>query len=287
MPFANNNGIKIHYEVEGQGPPLMMVHGFAGNLEHWRNMGFAKELGKTHQLILVDARGHGKSDKPHEPEAYRLKMMVQDLVAILDDLGVAKSNYYGYSLGGRIGFRIPQYAPERFQSLVIGGATYPIIGDEDARDETMLSINDTLNAALKQAPNRVMEFYVGMREKKFGAFPDSIRDSYLGNDPLAIMAANRTHRDAVSPKASEVLPGINVPCLIFCGEADPRLSGARECARLIPGAGFVSFPGLNHLGAYYYNVKLHLTAAFMDILAWTGLSRILKGVTSSILTFIT
>ena len=253
MPYANNAGIKIHFEVEGHGPPIMMVHGFAGNLEHWRAMGFVEKLSSDYRLILVDARGHGKSDKPQEQAAYDLKLMVQDMVAVLDSLGMERANYYGYSLGGRIGFRIPIYAPERFQSLMLGGATYPIRGDEDAKDDTLLSINETLIDALKQAPERAMEIYISMREKRFGAFPAAIRDSYLLNDPQALLAANQAHREVISPKASEVLPQVNLPCLIFCGEADPRLAGARECARLIPNATFLSFPGLNHLGAYTHS----------------------------------
>jgi len=207
-------------------------------------------LSKEYRLILVDARGHGKSDKPYEPEAYGLKLMVEDLVSILDDLGIGKANYYGYSLGGRIGFRIPLYAQERFQSLILGGAMYPVRGDEDAKDDTLLSIHETLEAAVKEAFDRAMETYIAAREKRFGPFPAVIRDSFLQNDPLALMAANRAHREVIRPKASEVLPQVCLPCLIFSGEADPRFAGARECARLIPNARFISFPGLNHLGAY-------------------------------------
>jgi pimeloyl-ACP methyl ester carboxylesterase len=64
MPYANNNGVKIYYEVEGQGPPLLMLHGFAGSLEDWREAGYVAAFKNDYQLILVDLIGHGKSDKP-------------------------------------------------------------------------------------------------------------------------------------------------------------------------------------------------------------------------------
>ena len=57
MPYANNNGVKIYYEVEGEGPPLVMLHGFTGGLENWREQGYAEALGKEHRLVLVDYQG--------------------------------------------------------------------------------------------------------------------------------------------------------------------------------------------------------------------------------------
>ena len=72
MPYADSNGVRIYYEVEGKpdGPPLVVQHGLTGYLESWRERGYADVLGADYRLILIDARGHGRSDKPHEPEAY-------------------------------------------------------------------------------------------------------------------------------------------------------------------------------------------------------------------------
>jgi pimeloyl-ACP methyl ester carboxylesterase len=70
----------------------------------------------------MDARGHGKSDKPHEPEQYSMKHMTHDVVAVLDELGITRANFWGYSMGGRIGLALGKYAPDRFSSLIIGGS---------------------------------------------------------------------------------------------------------------------------------------------------------------------
>jgi len=88
MPFANNNGMRIYYEVIGNGPPVILQHGLSLNLESWKWSGYVELLAEKYQLILVDARGHGKSEKPHSPEKYAMKHMVGDIVAILDDLGI-------------------------------------------------------------------------------------------------------------------------------------------------------------------------------------------------------
>jgi pimeloyl-ACP methyl ester carboxylesterase len=80
-----------------------------------------RQLHVVHRLILIDARGHGASDKPHDPDAYELNRRVADVVAVLDALDIAKALFWGYSMGGWIGFGIAKYAKERVRALVIGG----------------------------------------------------------------------------------------------------------------------------------------------------------------------
>jgi len=249
MPYSENTGIKIHYQVGGQGNPLMLVHGFGGSLSNWIESGYTEELSKDHRLILVDVRGFGDSDKPRDSPAYTFQILVADLIAILDKLKIKKTDYLGYSMGGRIGFRIPLYAPQRFNSLIIGGAAYPITGEEDAKDDALVFINQTLEAAVKEAPEKPMEFFVTAFEKRMGPLSQSRRSLFLANDLLALLAAIRAFRGAVSPKSEEVLPKITLPTLLFVGETDPRFQSVSKCASRIPGAKFVSLTGLNHVQA--------------------------------------
>jgi pimeloyl-ACP methyl ester carboxylesterase len=122
MSFVNNSGVRIHYQVEGAGPPLVLHHGMSDSLASWQEYGYAGPLKKDYQLVLVDARGHGDSDKPHDRDAYTLPLRVADVIAVLDELGIGKAHYLGYSLGGWTGLGLAKYAPERLQSLIIGGA---------------------------------------------------------------------------------------------------------------------------------------------------------------------
>ncbi|WP_343413120.1 alpha/beta hydrolase [Candidatus Amarolinea dominans] len=119
--FVENNGVRIHYEVEGEGPPLVLVHWLTGSLQDWRVVGYADALKANYRLILIDARGHGQSDKPHDPAAYVLEKQAGDIVAVLDKLGVDKAHYFGYSLGGTVGWAVAKYFPDRLSSLIIGG----------------------------------------------------------------------------------------------------------------------------------------------------------------------
>ena len=110
MPYAPNNGVRIHYHLEGHGPPLMMLHGWSDSLVDWHTSGYVDALKSNYHLILVDARGHGHSDKPHAPEAYVMDALVSDVVAVLDHLGLDQTVYWGHSMGGRIGFSVASNA---------------------------------------------------------------------------------------------------------------------------------------------------------------------------------
>ncbi len=247
MPYANNKGVKIHYEVEGSGPPLVLQHGFSATLDSWRINGYTEGLSKDYRLIMLDARGRGESGKPHDPEAYTFRKLVSDLVAVLDDLKIKKANYLGYSMGGVIGLRIPLYAPGRFYSLIIGGATYPLSGQEiGSFFEDLAPAYDGLAQAVKEGRKDAMEICVALFEKSQGAMTPDRRARTLAQDPKALAAAWEARKAAVSPKADEYLPKINLPCLLYVGEKDPRFPSARESASMIPGSTFFSLSGLTH-----------------------------------------
>jgi pimeloyl-ACP methyl ester carboxylesterase len=98
MTHASHQGTRIHYQVEGQGPPLVLQHGFTGKLKQWYSFGYVDALRTDYQLILVDARGHGASDKPHDPAAYALPLRVGDVLSVLDTLKVDKAHYWAGGL---------------------------------------------------------------------------------------------------------------------------------------------------------------------------------------------
>jgi len=122
VPQVINDGVRLHYRVEGEGPALILQHGFSDSCESWHDLGYIDALKTKYRLILPDTRGHGRSDKPHDPQAYMPLNFASDITSILDDLGVSKAYYWGYSQGGWIAFALAQYASERIRALVIGGA---------------------------------------------------------------------------------------------------------------------------------------------------------------------
>jgi pimeloyl-ACP methyl ester carboxylesterase len=119
---AVNSGLRIHYRVVGAGAPLVLQHGLSDSIESWHEYGYVDGLERDRTLILIDARGHGQSDKPHDPDAYARTELVADVVAVLDDLGIERAAFYGHSMGGHIGFDVARYAPNRLSALVVSGA---------------------------------------------------------------------------------------------------------------------------------------------------------------------
>lgn len=99
-PHIDNHGVSVHCHVEGEGSPFVLQHGFAMSLERWHEAGYVDALRRDHQVILIDARGHGASDKPHDIEAYSPRSSVADVLAVLDALDVSKAHFWGYSMGG-------------------------------------------------------------------------------------------------------------------------------------------------------------------------------------------
>ena len=232
MPYANNQGVRIYYEVEGNGPPLVLQHGLALSLEDWRDAGYPQALRNDYQLILIDARGHGHSDKPHEPKAYFGKLMVEDVVAVLDDLNVSKASYWGYSMGGLIGYSVARYAPERFSALILGGIS-PYISREDVAEQ----ISQLLEAG--------MEAVIAILEEATGQpLPPENKARLLANDVPAITSSLQLFR--TSYDVVDIVPTIGLPCLVYVGEADPFYDSTKECAGQMPNATFVSLPDLKH-----------------------------------------
>jgi len=230
MPFANNNGTKIHYEVEGTGPPLILQHGTTGSWEDWAEFGYAQSLREQYRLILIDARGHGVSDKPHDPAAYDLALRAADVVSVLDDLGIPKANFFGYSLGGYIGFGMAKHAPERLSSLILGGA-HPY--EEDMQP-------------FRAAMPREADAFMASMEQVYGPnLTPALRDRLRSNDlqALAVMTQDR-------PSMAGMLPKMTMPCLLFVGEADPRLARVRQCAAALRKATLFTLPGKDHVGAF-------------------------------------
>jgi pimeloyl-ACP methyl ester carboxylesterase len=106
MNFATNSddGSRIAYELIGEGTPLLLFHGSGTSGAVWRALGYVEALHDEHQMILIDARGHGHSDKPTRMESYGMDRFVDDVIAVLDDCDLGQAAYMGYSLGGRVGF---------------------------------------------------------------------------------------------------------------------------------------------------------------------------------------
>jgi pimeloyl-ACP methyl ester carboxylesterase len=241
MPYVRNGNIRIHYQIEGSGQPLVMQHGFTDSLASWYDNGYVDLLKRDYLLILIDARGHGDSDKPHDTAAYAMEHRVADIVSVIDEILVSRAHYFGYSMGGWIGFGMAKHAPDRLRSLIIGGA--------DA-------------APRKREPHPLLT--PEMMSRGAAAIPDAwdapmppaMRERVLKNDMEAIRASR-----VDDPGYEDILPTIAVPCLLLAGDKDPVYPAAKAHAAKIPHAKFVATQDLNHVGTLFRSdlMAAHIT----------------------------
>jgi pimeloyl-ACP methyl ester carboxylesterase len=230
MPYASNQGVRIYYEVEGDGPPLVLQHGSASSGAEWREMGYCDVLRRDYQLILIDARGHGASEKPHAPAAYALPRRVADVTAVLDALTIRHAHYFGYSMGGWIGFGLAKYAPERIRTLILGGA-HPYAEPLQTRHTIM---------------NQGLDVFIAASERFLGCHMTPTRRARLMATDLRALRAQTDDR----PSIADVLPTMAMPCLLFVGETEPRLPAVQMCVQHLPNVTFFVVPGCDHFGAW-------------------------------------
>ena len=229
MPFVENHGVKIYFEVYGQGHPVVFLHGFTRNLQLWKLAGYVSGLERFCRVILIDQRGHGQSDKPHDAEAYRLEKRLGDVITVLDHLGVKRSSLFGYSMGGWLAFAFAAYFPERVASLVIGGA-HPF--QESFNDFTGVDGSDP------DAFIHALSCLIGEH------IAPEFRPLILQNDLVALSAAAQARQSL-----EERLSHIEAPCLLFVGDGDKRIEKINLCVTKLPNARLLVVPSAGHVTA--------------------------------------
>lgn len=261
MPYADNRGVHIYYEVEGEGPPLVLAHGmgFGGDLNMWRVTGYTDALKDDFQLILFDIRGHGRSDKPREVSADKADP-ADDVVAVLDSLGIAKAHFFGYSMGATAGFRQAVRHADRFHSFILGGMT------PGPWPEEMVKALD-ISAELTKLRRADPEAYFLQMERLLGhPLTSEERNELLARD-VGGGEVVMPHRER-SVLTDQDLAGISVPCLLYCGDQDPFHDGAQESVQHMPRAVFISLGGLNHITAISRSdVVVRLVKQFLSVVS--------------------
>ncbi len=245
MPKVTNHGVGVHYETEGDGAPLVLQHGWSGSLEYWRDFGYTDALKKSYRLILIDARGHGKSDAPRREEDYDTEAMASDVLAVLDALKIERAHFLGYSMGGWIGFELGIRSPGRFLSMIIGGA-HPYAED-------LSPIREMAKSGGKNI--------AGFWDAVGATLSNSVRHQLANHDLLPLAASLRNDR----PDLSKSLTRMKMPTLIYAGDEDFRYQGVKDCVRVLPNAEWLSIPGLDHLaGMSRSDLVLPHICAFLD-----------------------
>jgi pimeloyl-ACP methyl ester carboxylesterase len=120
--ITTTDGVTIHFMELGRGTPVILIHGYTANSEgKWFKSGIAEAIARTNRVIAMDARGHGQSDKPHDPAKYG-PHMATDVIELMDHLKIARAHIHGYSMGGSILAQVLAKHPDRVITAIFGGS---------------------------------------------------------------------------------------------------------------------------------------------------------------------
>jgi len=261
MPYATNvlDAGRVYFEEDGGDGAAVVLHGgLLDSVDDVRDSDIAQALpADEFRLIYVDHGGLGRSDKPHDVEAYAMTLRVADGVGVLDELGIERAHFIGTSWGGRLGFGIGEHAPNRVLSLVIGGQQPYSWPDSP--------LTRVVSAGLIAAQREGMEALVQAFEAFWGVqFPHAQRARWLDNDPAAIEAAWSA---ALAEGAiSDDLRAWQVRCLIFMGAGDADfLDQARRAADEIPKGELILLGGADHYAAHTSQDEVVLDAVLRTL----------------------
>jgi pimeloyl-ACP methyl ester carboxylesterase len=227
----SHDGTRIAYEAKGSGPAFLLLHGLAGEGRDWLDKGYVTRLAALGRCVItLDARGHGKSGKPHHASEFYDYKRAQDVIAVLDALGIQRADLHGYSMGGWIAMDTARCFPRRVRSLSLNGA--------HGFAQSLQGFRDSLREGLHG--------WVQQLEDQYGrALNPNRRKKILSNDVKALRAALQGAR----PDVARDLAGLGIPALVIAAEHEGAFGEMKRFAAAIP-ARFKMLPGKSHVTAF-------------------------------------
>jgi pimeloyl-ACP methyl ester carboxylesterase len=230
MPSFHNGKVEIAYLDEGEGEPIVLVHGFASNKEvNWVQPGWVSALTRAgRRVIALDDRGHGQSTKLYDPADYHSTIMAGDVRALMDHLSITRADVMGYSMGGRITAFLALKHPDRVRCAILGGIGAKLVEGVGLPESIALALEAPSAAAITDPVQRMFRLFAEQTK----------------SDLRALAACLRGTRQTLT---KEEAASLRVPVLIAVGTKDNIAGSGSELAKLIPGARCLDIPGRDHM----------------------------------------
>ncbi len=230
MPSFHNGSVEIAYHDEGEGDPIVLVHGFASSKNvNWIYPSWVSTLTKAgRRVVALDNRGHGESGKLYDPEEYHIGTMAGDVRALMDHLNIARADIMGYSLGSRIAAYLATRDAQRLRSVIIAGLGMGLIEGGGPGENVALALEANSIDDVKDP--------VG---KTFRAFADQTR-----SDRRALAACLRGSRRLMTKDEAAAIKG---PVLIAVGTKDDVAGSAHRLGEVITQAEVLDIPDRDHM----------------------------------------
>jgi pimeloyl-ACP methyl ester carboxylesterase len=233
VPTVDRDGVRIHYELDGDGPPLVLHTGTAGDLRMWRHAGYATGLA-GHRLLLIDPRGHGLSGRPRGLAAHRIERYVDDVAAVLDAEEIERAAFFGYSDGAGVGYQLAADHPGRVRALVAMGA----LEHPDQRPALARACRVAGMAELART----------IQADEILELPAWLWLQLIETDTEMLCLELEAWADWSGPWP--LLPRIEAPALVIVGEHEDPSGEAARAAVLLPYGRAVTVPDVGHMGVF-------------------------------------
>lgn len=241
MKLPINASFALHYEIEGEGIPLLLLHGFTGTLNTWQ--GFVGEWDTHFQLIMVDVVGHGKSlvneDQAHSASFYTMEAMSEALIQLLDHLQLEKILVLGYSMGARLALYLATHYPERLSGLVLESGS-PGLRTAEEQESRRRSDEALAERILKEGVVPFVDYWESIslfetQKQLPERIQRSIREERLRQTASGLSGSLRGMGTGVQPSLWERLEELNCPVWLIVGESDQKFVGiARDMYDQLP-----------------------------------------------------
>jgi len=244
------NGMTYHVETAGDGPPLLLLHGFTGSADAWRPL--LPAFARRYTTVAVDLPGHGRTDAPADPKRYRTEAAADDLCRMMDRLSIGRAAVLGYSMGGRLALSLAMLAPERVAALVLESASPGLAtdGERKARAEQDEALarrieRDGIEAFVDDWEN--LPLFASVKRLP-AEVRDRLRRVRLANRPHGLAASLRGMGTGVQPSWWDRLPDLALPVQLITGELDGKFCGiAERMMAALPDARLAVVPDAGHL----------------------------------------